>query len=432
MSIDLDTNGVPPGAAAATSPHDPAAPATGERKRRSMSPRGRKMLFAAAGALGMVISILGFVLTSEALDNRVAVLVSARDIAAGETLGAADFAEDLAEMSGIPHVAWTPEAPFSFDGLVAVHAIPAGSPVLFDMVIAPATEPVGNELEFIVPLNTSLETSELGIGDTVLLIDPGVAPTLDADGRPRSVFRTMELRDFDGGGIRLLLEPAEWGEWRELLRSLGDAPLVRKVPLGGDAEEFRAGLEAVWASEWQGAVDAAAALRPPPEPTPEPGQLEARITLDSSLATSEVRNGDRVLLVDPGVEPDDVDDGRPRSVIFEMTLEGYHNGIMQLFVSPEDWVQWRALPTRLGAAPMVLPIPEGTDVEELRDRLDLAWTSEWHAKIELLGLQNAPPFDGTFAPGQTSQSEDSQSQTSQSEAGTDPNAPAATEPGSPG
>ena len=385
------------GTRVAQAPADDIVPSTGERKRRALTPRGRRVLFTAAGVAGMVASVLGFVLTSEAFDDRSDVLVTARDIVAGDLISAADLTSDRAEMGGVPHIAWTSDAPFGFDGLVAAQDIPTGTAILHEMVIAPAAEPVGSELELFVPLDTSLESTELSIGDTVLLIDPGTEPTLEANGEPRTVIRTMELRDFDGSTIRLLLPPVEWGEWRALLRALGTSPLVRKVPLGGDATEFGDALEKVWTNEWRTAVTRLEASRPPPEPVPGPGELEARLPIDTSLAVAGVRNGDRVLLIDPGIEPDTFDDGRPRTVVLEMTLENYVDGVMRLLVTPEDWVAWQALPERLGSAPMVLPIPDGTDVAEMRERLEGAWRVQWNAKRERIDSE-IESFDGTFGP----------------------------------
>ncbi|WP_419944367.1 SAF domain-containing protein [Candidatus Poriferisodalis sp.] len=381
-----------------TRTHGPSVPATGderetegadalaadERKRFSLSPRGRRTALVAAGLVGMLVSVAGFVIVSDAFDSRSEVLVAARDITVGEILSASDFTSDSAVMGGIPHIPYTDEAPFSFDGMVATHDVVAGTPILFDMVIARAAGPVGNQLELLVPLDTSLETTELSIGDTVLLIDRGQEPSLEDSGRPRQVIRSMELRDLDGTSLRLLLTPAEWGEWRQLLRFLGASPLVRKVPLGGDTDTFAEGLNEVWADEWEAAVARLQESRPPPGPLPGPGELEVRLGLDTSLTVTDVRDGDRVLLIDPGAAPEPDDDGRPRSVIMEMTLNNYAAGVMRMFVTPEDWIAWRALPVRLGANPMVLPIPAGTDVDDMRARLDAAWQAEWTGNRQLI------------------------------------------------
>ena len=104
----------------------PAA-ATAKKARRQMPESTKRLLFVIAGLFVLVGSVAGFYLTSDAFDERVAVLVAARDIDAGETLTAADFGSDLVVAGAIPYVPWTPDAPSAFDGTVALQPIPAGA-----------------------------------------------------------------------------------------------------------------------------------------------------------------------------------------------------------------------------------------------------------------------------------------------------------------
>ena len=54
---------------------------------------------------------------------------------------------------------------------------------------------------------------------------------------------------------------------------------------------------------------------------------------------------------------------------------------MRLFVAPEEWVAWKALPVELGGSPMVLPIPVGTDIDDMSQRLNTEWIAEWQLAI---------------------------------------------------
>ena len=105
------------------------------------------------------------------------------------------------------------------------------------------------------------------------------------------------------------------------------------------------------------------------------------MSLDASLTPSRVAEGDLVLLVDPGAAPLGNDEGRPRKVLDTLTLENFADGQMQMFVSPEEWQYWRSLPDELGATPMILPVPDGTDVEDMSARLDAVWEREWRQQV---------------------------------------------------
>ena len=73
------------------------------------------------------------------------------------------------------------------------------------MLVPASSEPIGDELEVVVPLDTSLAPSGAFEGDVALLIDPGATPSGDGPGRPRSVIRQLELRGFDGSSVRLFV-----------------------------------------------------------------------------------------------------------------------------------------------------------------------------------------------------------------------------------
>ena len=113
--------------------------ATAKKARRQMPESTKRLLFVIAGLFVLVGSVAGFYLTSDAFDERVAVLVAARDVDAGETLTAADFGSDLVVVGAIPYVAWTPETPSVFDGTVALQAIPAGALVRYEMLVEAST-----------------------------------------------------------------------------------------------------------------------------------------------------------------------------------------------------------------------------------------------------------------------------------------------------
>ena len=103
-------------------PAPAAAPA--KKARRPMPESTKRLIFIIGGIFVLVGSVLGFYLTSDAFDERVAVLVAARHIDAGETLSAADFGSDLVVVGAIPYVPWTPETPSA----VREHGGVAGDP----------------------------------------------------------------------------------------------------------------------------------------------------------------------------------------------------------------------------------------------------------------------------------------------------------------
>ena len=362
-------------------PDPPAAAPARAKRRRQMPDSTKRILVVIAGVFALVASVLGFYYTSDAFDERLPVLVAARDIAAGETVSSADLGSDLVLVGSIPHISWTADGPFMFEGMVAVQPIAAGALVLHDMFIAAETAPVGVELEVIVPLDLSLATGEVFDGDLVLLVDSGAEPVAGDEGRPRQVVRQFELANFDGSQMRLFLAPEQWAEWEALLADVGGRLMVVDLGIGADAEETAQRLDAVWHAQWAASAEEVAQAAAAAEPVAGPGELEVIVSLDAGLVPSGVADGDLVLLIDPGRAPDGAHTGRPRKVLQTLLLEDFANGQMRMFVPPDEWVRWRALPERLGGVPLVLPVADGTDVEEMIERLDAEWDAAWQNAI---------------------------------------------------
>ena len=359
-------------------PEPAPAPATAKKARRQMPESTKRLIFIIAGLFVLVGSVMGFYLTSDAFDERVAVLVAARDIDAGETLSSADLVSALLVLPpSVPHVLWTPDAAFVFEGKVAVQSVPAGALVRPDMVVDAETVPVGVELEVIVPLDLSLVTDEVSEGEFVLLVDPGAEPAEGDEGRPRQVVRQFGLTNLDGSQMRLFLPPEEWAQWEALLDDVGGSLMVVELGVGAEADETRQRLDAVWGAQWSAAVEEAERAAASTEPVAGPGEVEVIVSLDASLVPSGVAEGDLVLLIDPGVQPDGALSGRARSVIQTLELENYVDGRMQMFVPPAEWVRWQELPEKLGGTPMVLPVPGGTDVDDMIKNLDAEWMASW-------------------------------------------------------
>ena len=339
----------------------------------------KRMLFVLLGVLVLAVSVAGFYFTSDVFDERARVMVASRPIAAGETLSFTDFGYDEAVVGSIPHLPWTADAPYRFEGMVALVTIPAGTLVRDDMFVAAETVPVGVELETVVPLDLSLATGTLFEGDTVLLIDPGAEPVEGDPGRPRRVVRETELTNFDGTQMQLFVSPEEWAQWESLLAEVGGTLMAMDLGIGADAGETARRLDSVWLGQWSEAVEEAdrAAVEAAGTAAAAPGDLEVVVPLDTSLSPSGVVEGDTVLLIDPGAEPLAGDPGRPRTVIGTLRLENYSNGQMRMFAPPEEWLYWQSLPDVLGAAPQVLPVTEGTDVNDTVARLNALWRSAW-------------------------------------------------------
>ena len=344
---------------------------------RAMPESTRRILLIIAGALVLIASVLGFYLTSNAFEDRIPVLVATRDIAVGDTVGLADFGSDRALVGSIPHLPWTPETPAAFEGMVAVQPVPAGALVLPEMLVEAETVPVGVELEIVVPLDLSLVTDEVADGQLVLLVDPGVEPAEGDDGQPRQVVRASKLTNFDGSQMRLFLPPEEWAEWTALLEDVDATLMVKNLGFGAEADETITRLDAVWLAQWLDAVEEVAQAVAAAQPSAGPGELEVVVSLDASLVPSGVDEGDLVLLIDPGVAPSGRDPSRARSVLQTLELKDYADGQMLMFVPPDEWVWWRALPERLGGTPLVLPVPDGTDVDDMIGRLDAEWEAAW-------------------------------------------------------
>ncbi len=363
-------------AASAASTEDTEA-ATPPRTRRRLSRAAKRSLVGLSGLALMTASVAGFWATAAAFDERIAVVVTARDLPEGHVLSAADLASAEVLLEDVPHIVWTPTATDALVGLAVEHALPAGSLVGAHALIEPSIGAFGDALEVVVPLNTSLSPSGVYEGDVVLLVDPGVAPSHERAGRPRSVIRSLELVAFDGSAMRLFVPPAEWVWWRALPAELGAPPMVLPVPLGGDAAALAADLDKLWAASYE---QDAAALQPFGAGWREhaaPGELEVLTPLDLSLAPSGIAEGDLALLIDPGAPQGSAGGGRPRSVLRAVRLEHYEDGVLGIWAQPAEWVWWKSLPQRLGAAPMVLRVPEGTDTDATARSLDEEWQQAW-------------------------------------------------------
>ncbi len=350
------------------------------RTRRRLPRAAKRALVALAGLVLMAASVAGFWATAAAFDERITVTVAARDLPRGHVLAVADLASAEVLLGDVPHVVWTPGTAEALAGLALEHALPAGSLVVADVLVEPSVGAFGDALEVVVPLDVSLAPSGVSEGEAVLLVDPGVAPSQGRAGRPRSVIRALELAAFDGAAMRLFVPPGEWVWWRALPGELGAPPMVLPVPLGGDAAALAADLDELWAASY---AQEAAALQPFGEGWRDqaaPGQLEVLIPLDLSLAPSGIAAGDLALLVDPGAPRGSVGGGRPRSVLRSVRLEHYEDGVLGVWAEPTEWVWWRSLPERLGAAPMVLRVPEGTDTEATARRLDQEWQQTWEQR----------------------------------------------------
>ena len=280
-------------------------------------------------------------------------------------------------LGDVPHLRWSDGTPEALAGLAIAHAVPAGSLVGAHLLVEPSVGAFGDALEVVVQIDTSLAPSGVREGEMVLLVDPGAAPSRERAGRPRSVIRALELAAFDGSAMRLFVPPAEWVWWRALPAELGAAPMALPVPLGGDPAQLAAELDALWAASYS---QQAAALQPFGagwRDQAAPGELEVLTPVDLSLAPSSIAEGDLVLLIDPGAPRGSADGGRPRSVLRAMRLEHYQDGVVGVWAQPAEWVWWRSLPERLGAAPMVLRVPAGTDTDAVAEELDDRWQRAW-------------------------------------------------------
>ena len=380
MTDTTDTADIQPDAAPT------AAPA--KKKRRRMPDSTKRLLLIILGILVLFFSVMGFYWTSDAFDARVPVLVSARNIEAGETVSAADFRSELVVVGSIPHIPWSPQAAFLFDGMVAAQLIRFGAMVQADMFIDADTAPVGVELEVEVPLDLTLATGEVADGDLVLLVDPGAEPVEGDVGRPRHVVRQFTLTNFDGTKMQLFLAPEEWAEWEAMLAEVGGSLMVVDLGVGADPTETAERLDAVWLDQWTAAAAEVAAAVAAAQAGPQagPGELEVIVNLDDSLVPSGVSEGDLVLLIDPGAEPLGNDPGRPAKVIDTLLLENYSDGEMQMFVPPKDWLYWRSLADELGADPLVLPVADGTDVDDMSAQLDAEWLAIWERAVADAGV----------------------------------------------
>lgn len=337
----------------------------------------RRVLLAVLGIVLLAGSVAGFYLTAGAFDERIEVVVASRPLSKGDVLTASDVTRADAILGEIPYIGWTPEVGDALAGFALSDDVPAGGLVGPHLLVASASEPIGDELEVVVPLDTSLVPSGVAEGDVVLLIDPGVTPSDNGPGRPRSVMRVLELRGFDGSNVRMFVAPEEWVWWRSMAARLGATPMALPVPLGGDPADLAERLDQLWATEYADATSALHQFGDGWLDEAAPGELEVLVPIDASLAPSGVAEDDLVLLVDPGAAPSGGNAGRPRSVLRALVLEHYEPGVLGIWAEPEEWAWWDALPSNLGAAPMVLRVAPGTDVNNVTQRLNEQWLSQW-------------------------------------------------------
>ena len=274
------------------------------------------------------------------------------------------------------------------------------------------------ELELTVQFDTSLLTSPAHNGDTVLVVDPGgstAGGTASISGfestasgpgqRPQKAITHLELSNYEAGSMTMFFkaeepeEVEEWSAWRQLPEVIGAAPQIMLVPSGSDPEEFAQLLNGVWQSEWEARVARAAAALLSTEPEPGSGELtlsaelEVTVPLDTSLAATAPSEGDTVLVVDPGQPPEGDDVGRPRRVLQAIELVNFDGAAMRLVVPLSEWLEWFEwvrLPEELGAAPIILPLPEGADADNETARLNEEWRNEWLVAIGELPASEGP------------------------------------------
>ena len=325
----------------------------------------------------MAAAVVGFWQSAAAFDQRVAVVVAARDLPEGHVLGASDVGAALVLPGAVPHLAWGDETAGALAGLAVAHQVPAGSLITTQMLAEPTVGAFGDRLEVHVPIDTSLAPAGVFEGDLVLLIDPGSSPTDHSEGRARQVIDTLRIESLAGSALRLFAPPPEWAAWQSLAARLGGPPMVLAVPLGGDADALAAELNAVWAQQHSQAAAAGSLLGADWNAAGRPGLLEAIVAVDASLSPSGISRGDVALLVDPGVPLDAASGGRPRRVLRSVRLDHYRDGLLGVWAEPAEWVWWQSLPRRLGAAPMLLRVVPGTDAEQAADDLNEAWRAEW-------------------------------------------------------
>lgn len=376
MSDPGDASHPPPDIAA--EPAAAARPAAAPRTRQRLSQKTRRRLLILVGLLTMALSVTGFVLAADALDERRAVLVAAVDIDRGAVIETSHLTGALASLGDIPHVAWSPDIAASYAGTIARTRIPAGSLVTADDIEILGSH--GDEILLLleVPLDTSLTNEVVHDGDSVLLIDPGVDSAQGVPGRPRRVIRQFVVENFDGSQMTLHLPPPEHLQWSTDLVVAGGYLLAVPLPSDADPEASAAELDAVWQQEHDDRVEAlSASALLAAGPQAGVGEIEIRIALDTHLAPSGVNEGDLVLLVDPGLAPSTGDPGRPRTVLQPLLLEHFQAGVLTVFASPEEWVRWQSLIDDLGGTALVLPVPAGTDADDMSERLDAAWLEEW-------------------------------------------------------
>ncbi|MCY3924060.1 MAG: hypothetical protein OXG52_00895 [bacterium] len=375
---------------------------TGAAARRGGRGRPRRrVVLVAAGVLVLVIAVVGYLLTSDSFEESVpsvGALVAAVDISPGAVVSSADFTATDTDLGDVPHIPWSAEAAFLFEDRVAVGPIPAGLPVLDQMFRDRQSAPFGDEFEVVLELDLSATPTEIFEGDVVLLVDPGAAPSAEdvavGDSRPPRVIDWLRLQNFDGSTTRLFVPPEDLPFWTQLPEILGATPQVLPVALGGDPEAMAARLNETWEADYTEALEAvlateAALTAELVRPAVGPGELEVTVPLDLSLSPTPPTEGDLVLLVDPGLPATISDAGRPRRVLQTLELTNFDGASVRLFVPPEEWSYWNALPGDLGSAPLALPVDPTGNVDALAASLNAGWQTEYESALAAAAAEAA-------------------------------------------
>ncbi len=212
-----------------TSPALPSPPMPGEKARKDTSTPTRRIFWILISLVLLVLSIGGFYILALRADDTISVLITAQDIAPGTTVTADLFTSaNVVPGGGIEYV--DGDFASSFEGLLAIGPIPAGTPARYEMFQEDVTVEEAGLLEVVVPLDLSLSQEELSPADYVLLIDPGIPPGGEENGGiARYVVESRYLDGYEEGQLRLNLPPEEWSRWRRLVDFGGRTPQVMRV-----------------------------------------------------------------------------------------------------------------------------------------------------------------------------------------------------------
>ena len=361
-----------------TAPAEGALAAEPKRHRRRLSSSVRRVLLAVLGVLLLAGSVAGFYLTADAFDERIRVVVAAAPLSQGQVLSPGDLTAAEAHLGDIPYIEWTADAAAALSGFAVSDHIPAGGLIGPHMLVPASSEPVGDELEVVVPLDTSpcaLPVPSRAISR--LLIDPGVdtfgrragQTPLGASTARASGLRRLERPSFrPAGGVGVVARAAE--------RAGGDPDGVAGAPRRRRRRSDRSPRHAVGCRA-RGGNRGAAPLR---------RGLAGRGRAGRTRGSGADRHELGALWSLPGRLGAA---GGPRccsrrricrtasggvAVRGARTLRAGRAGHLG---RTRGMAWWHALPVRLGAAPMVLRVASGTDVRDVAERLNEQWRSQW-------------------------------------------------------